>query len=102
MTESSRSSTNGNAEALLQDNPEELRRKQLLMAQEWETRTGQRLPGAAKIILEHRRSPLTQEDYLLADGGGMELDDLLSDDEALAEMPDFFLDLPRGTSPGLY
>ena len=93
---------NGNAEALLRDNPEELRQMQLQMVQEWETQTGQHLPGTVLIILKDRKRPMTQEDYLTADGGGMELDDLLSDDEALAEMPDFFLQLPRGDSPGLY
>lgn len=102
MTASINSSMNGSAEALLRDNPEKLRQQQLQMVQEWADRTGQRLPGAVTIILKHRKEPLTQEDYLTADGGGMELDDLLSDDEALAEMPDFFLQLPRGDSPGLY
>lgn len=90
------------AEKLLKTNPEELRQMQLEIVKEWADRTGQRLPGAVTIILKHRKEPLTQEDYLSADGGGMELDDLLSDDEALAEMPDFFLQLPRGDSPGLY
>jgi hypothetical protein len=90
------------AEKLLRTNPEKLRQQQLQMVQEWADRTGQRLPGAALIILQTREEPLTQEDYLTADGGGMELDDLLSDDEALAEMPEFFLQLPRGDSPGLY
>ncbi len=89
-------------ENLLQTDPEKLRQMQLQMVQEWETQTGQRLPGTVLIILKDRKRPMTQEDYLSADGGGMELDDLLSDDEALAEMPDFFLQLPRGDSPGLY
>ncbi len=33
---------------------------------------------------------------------GMELDDLLEDEEALAELPEWFQQLPRGDSPGLY
>jgi hypothetical protein len=45
---------------------------------------------------------MTQELYLRTDGIGTELDDLLEDEEALAELPEWFQQLPRGDSPGLY
>lgn len=104
MTESSQSSMDEyqDVEKLLREDPEKLRQQQLRMVQEWVDQTGQRLPGAVLIILKHREEPMTMEDYLTADGGGMELDDLLSDDEALAEMPEWFVKLPRGDSPGIY
>jgi hypothetical protein len=45
---------------------------------------------------------MTQERYLKAEGIEMELDDLLDDQEQLAELPTWFKKLPRGESPGLY
>ncbi len=89
-------------ENLLQTDAEKLRQKQLRMVQEWADRTGQRLPGTVSIILEDRRKPMTQESYLRTEGLGTELDDLLEDEEALAELPEWFQQLPRGDSPGLY
>jgi hypothetical protein len=89
-------------ENLLQTDPENLPQKQLQMVQEWADQSGQRWPGAAKRILNRYLKPMTQERCLRVDGIGMQLDDLLEDEEALAELPEWFQQLPRGDSPGLY
>ena len=81
---------------------DDLLEKQKQMVQEWADQTGQTIPGTAKIILEYHKVPMTQEDYLHEEGIRQELDDVLEDEETLRELPEWFQDLPRGTSPGLY
>jgi len=102
MISYSDSPTNGRTATLSEDSAEKLRLKQLQMVREWAARTGQELPGAALRILNRYKEPMTQELYLRVDGIEMELDDLREDEEALAELPEWFQQLPRGDSPGLY
>ena len=79
---------------------------QLQMVQEWETQPGEQRWGSAYLILEDREEPMTQHDFLQAEGlGGMDLDEVLDDLEQEIEqgtLPPWFDRLPRGETPGMW
>lgn len=85
----------------LADSRVEAYKDQLAMVREWTERTGQSC-STAEIILEDRKEIMTQESFLRTEGIRMELDDVLDNEEVLAELPEWFTRLPRGESAGLY
>jgi hypothetical protein len=80
---------------------EELLQAQLIMVQEWEEETGKK-SSTADLILKELKRPMTQSDYLWLAGYGMTVSEALDDPELLAELPEWFQDLPKGESPGLW
>jgi hypothetical protein len=80
---------------------EELLQAQLKMVQEWENETGKK-SSTADFILKRLKEPMTQSDFLWEEGYGMTVSEALDDPELLAELPDWFQDLPKGESPGLW
>lgn len=79
----------------------ELLQAQLKMVKEWEEETGKKSSTAASI-LNVLKTPMTQSDFLWMEGYGMTVSEALDDPELLAELPEWFQDLPKGESPGLW
>jgi hypothetical protein len=86
---------------LPQQGQEELLQKQLEMVKEWEARTGQK-SSTADLILKELKRPMTQSDYLWIAGYGMTVSEALDDEELLQQLPEWFQDLPKGESPGVW
>ena len=80
---------------------DELMKAQLKMVKGWEAETGKR-SSTAYLILERLKEPMTQSDFLWLAGYGMTVSEALDDPELLAELPEWFQDLPKGESPGLW
>ena len=80
---------------------EELLQAQLKMVQEWEEETGKK-SSTANLILNRLKEPMTQSDFLWLAGYGMTVSEALDDAELMAELPEWFQDLPKGESPGLW
>ena len=80
---------------------DELLKAQLKMVKDWEEETGKQ-SSTANLILKELKKPMTQSDFLWLAGYGMTVSEALDDPELLAELPEWFQDLPKGESPGLW
>lgn len=80
---------------------DELMKTQLKMVKDWEEETGER-SSTAYLILERLKEPMTQSNFLWMAGYGMTVSEALDDAELMAELPEWFQDLPKGESPGLW
>jgi hypothetical protein len=71
------------------------------MVKEWEAQTGQK-SSTADLILKRLKEPMTQSDFLWEEGYGMTVSEALDDEELLQQLPEWFQDLPKGESPGVW